>query len=276
VCNGPVPQAETSTFLSYPSDVFTTTTYPVPTFQLRHPTFIMHNALAVLYSIFFLLNTCASALFLPQFRLAPSKPNHSELANKCSFTLWHKQLHTASTKKNYIQLNELQDHTNGIIIDIAALRPATSRNSYSRISAKQVFAIEGLLDNTNLTIRGEDGKNEVRCEHAGMSFSSDERKNSLDAWCVSGAWDNAVESSVGSRVRYLERPNCMGYSANNISRSARSNVHSPARRSMKMTTAVNCVESLPATGYCAFRLDQAADSTSDSQAYSPTSIRYSM
>jgi hypothetical protein len=174
----------------------------------------MHNALAVLYSIFFLFSTWASALFLPQFRLALSKPTNLDLADKCSFTLWHKQLHTASTKKNYIQLNELQDHTNGIIIDIAALRPATSRNSYSRISAKQVFAIEGLLDNTNLTIRGEDGKNEVTCEHDGVSFSSDERKNSQDAWCVSGAWDNVVESGVGSRVRYLEASNQVGYSAN--------------------------------------------------------------
>jgi hypothetical protein len=162
----------------------------------------MHNALAVLFSMSFFFSTWASALFLPQFRLAPSKPTHPELADKCSFTLWHKQIHTSSTRKNYIQLNELQDHTNGITIDIAALRPVTGRNSYAEISAKQVFAVEGLLDNTNLTIRGEDGKNEVRCEHDGVHFSSDEMKNSRDAWCVSGTWDNAInESGVGSRVR---------------------------------------------------------------------------
>jgi hypothetical protein len=161
----------------------------------------MHNALAVLYSVLFLFGTWTSALFLPQIRLAPSRPTNHKLANKCSFTLWHKQIHTLSTKYNFVQLNELQDHANSMIIDIAALRPLTARNSYNEISDKQVFAVEGLLDNTNLTIRGEDGKNEVMCEHDGVFFSSDERKNSRDAWCVSEAWNNIIESGVGSRVR---------------------------------------------------------------------------
>jgi hypothetical protein len=170
-------------------------------------TFIMHNALAVLYSVLFLFGTWTSALFIPQFRLAPSKSTDPELANKCSFTLWHKQIHMSSTKYNFIQLNEIQDHANGMVIDIAALRTTTARNSYNAISNKIVFAVEGLLDNTNLTIRGEDGKNEVVCEHDGVFFSSDERKNSRDVWCVSEAWNNVIESGVGSRVRILKQYN---------------------------------------------------------------------
>lgn len=160
----------------------------------------MQNALAVLFSIFVTFIASSTALYLPQFRFTPHTPPNPNLANKCTFTLWHKQIHTMSTKMNYIQLNELQDHPNSITIDIAALRPVTARNSYSLISERQVYAIEGLLDNTNLTIRGEDGSDEVRCEHAGVRFSSDEGKNGRDAWCVSEAWDNDIVSGVGSRV----------------------------------------------------------------------------
>jgi hypothetical protein len=160
----------------------------------------MHNALAVLYSIFFLLSTSTSALFLPQFRLTPSKPSSLEIANKCTFNLWHKQILTASAKTNYIQLNEIQDNVNDITIDIAALRPITERNSYARICAHQVFAVEELLDYTNLTVRGYDNVDEVTFEHDGVGFSSDETKSSEDAWCVTGAWDNDVKSGVGSRV----------------------------------------------------------------------------
>jgi hypothetical protein len=158
----------------------------------------MHNALAVLYSIFFLFSSATSALFLPQFRL--SKASSPEIANKCTFNLWHKQLITTSTKTNYVQLNEIQDNTNGITIDIAALRPATERNSYTKISATQIFAVEGLLDNTSLTIVGGNGDDEILFEHDGLYFSSNVMKDSNDAWCVAGAWNNDVKSGLGSRV----------------------------------------------------------------------------
>jgi hypothetical protein len=162
----------------------------------------MHNALAVLFSIFFISISTATALYLPQFRFTPHTPLNSELVNKCTFTLWHKQIQTNSARINYIQLNELQDHSNSITIDIAALRPTAARNSYSLVSERQVFAIEGLLDNTNLTIRGEDGSDEIRCEHDGVSFSSDEKKNGREAWCVGEAWNNDISSSPGSRVSF--------------------------------------------------------------------------
>jgi hypothetical protein len=160
----------------------------------------MHNALAVLCSaLFFFFSTSTSALFLPQFRLSPSKPTSSDVANKCTFNLWHKQLITTDAKTNYVQLNEIKDNTNGIVIDIAALRPATERNSYSRICAHQVFAVEGLLDNTNLTISGYDDVDEVTFAHDGVAFSSEESRSSKNASCIVGAWDNVV-SVVGSRV----------------------------------------------------------------------------
>jgi hypothetical protein len=163
----------------------------------------MHNMLAVIYSIYLIFfSTCTTALFLPQFRFTPHTPSNPALANKCTFTLWHKQLHTPATKTNYIRLNELQDHTNGITIDVAALRHA---DGYSLISEKQVFAIEGLPDNTNLTIRGEDGSDIVRCEHDGVRFTSDERENGKDAWCDTGAWITEVGSGVGSRVSCCSR-----------------------------------------------------------------------
>lgn len=160
----------------------------------------MHNALAVLFSIFFLFISSSMALYLPQFRFTPHTPPNPDLIDKCTFTLWHKQIQTNSARINYIQLNEMQDHPNSITIDIASLRPVAARNSYSHISERQVFAIEGLLDNTNLTIRGEDGSDEIRCEHDGVRFSSDENNNGRDAWCVSGAWNNDIDSNLGSRV----------------------------------------------------------------------------
>jgi hypothetical protein len=160
----------------------------------------MNNALAVLFSIIFLLNTYTFALSIPQFRFTPYKSSNPRLATKCTFSLWHKQLQTQDAKINYIQLNKLQDHTNGISIDLAALRPVAARNSYSLISEHQVFAVEGLLDNTNLTIRGEDGSDEVRCEHDGMRFGSEEERNGEEAYCTSGEWDNTFSAGVGSRV----------------------------------------------------------------------------
>jgi hypothetical protein len=70
------------------------------------------------------------------------------------------------------------------VSDILESILATAYNSYYRILAKQAFAVEGLLDGTNLTIKGEDGNNEVRCENDGILFSTDKSKN--NAWCISG------------------------------------------------------------------------------------------
>jgi hypothetical protein len=160
----------------------------------------MHNfnTLAVLLlSIFVFFTTCTAALFLPQFRLLTTQP---DLANKCSFNIYHKQLcpSTTSSKQNYIQINTLIDHANYITLNIAALRPVAARNSYVRISETQVFTIEGLLGNMNLTVRGEDRRDEVLFEHNGTTWLSNVGS---EAWCVPGAWDvEDWQCGAGSRV----------------------------------------------------------------------------
>jgi hypothetical protein len=151
----------------------------------------MHSVLVFLVLLF--LDTLSSTIFLPQ------SPVHPGLANKCTFMLWHRQMLNATAKTNYIQLHEIQDHTNNIVIDFLVLVPVDTRNSYFRISEKQVFVVEGLLDSANLTIRGEDGSDEVRFEYDGVWFSS--VRGTKDAWCSTEGWDNNVESRPSSRVR---------------------------------------------------------------------------
>lgn len=164
----------------------------------------MHNALAVMLSVLFFASS-ASALYFPQFHLTKSpslEAKHSEVANKCTFTLSHKQLCTATAKTNYIQINEIEDHSNDLTIDIAALRDIAARNSYSKISTQQVFAIANLLDDNVLVVRGDgaDGDN-LLFEYDGTLFSSGVGKTNKDAWCVAEAWNNADwECGKGSRV----------------------------------------------------------------------------
>jgi hypothetical protein len=151
----------------------------------------MYNVPAFLVLLF--LDTLSSSVSLPYSLVHPG------LSNQCTFMLWHKQMINATAKTNYIQLHEIQDHANNIIIDLLALVPVGAHNSYFRISAKQVFAVEGLLDNSNLTIKGEDGSDEVRFEYDGVWFSS--IRSTKDAWCSSEGWDSNLESGLSSRVR---------------------------------------------------------------------------
>ena len=111
----------------------------------------MHNALGAL-AVFFFLASSTTALYFPQSRLSSTKAVHLDLTSKCTFTLWHEQLCTASKKTNYIQIFEIEDRANNITINIVALRPAASRNSYTKISANDVFAIKGLLDDKSLVV----------------------------------------------------------------------------------------------------------------------------
>jgi hypothetical protein len=140
----------------------------------------------------FHLSISISALFLPQKLVLP------EIAKECTFMLWHKQIINL-TKTNYIQLHQIYDNTNNVVIDVLESIPITAHNSYFRISATQVFAVEGLLDGTNLTIKGEDGSDEVRCENDGILFSTD--KSMKDALCIPGPWDIDTEIWTGSRVK---------------------------------------------------------------------------
>ncbi|KAA8611967.1 hypothetical protein TUN199_01299 [Pyrenophora tritici-repentis] len=164
----------------------------------------MHNALTALASVFFLVSS-TNALYFPRFRLSSTKALHHDLTNKCTFTLWHKQLCTASRKTNYIQIFEIEDHANNLTINIAELQPAVSRNSYTKISASDVFAIKGLLDDKSLAIGASQfNDDEVLFQNDEILFSS-ASKNSEEAWCVTGEWD--IESwgcGEGSRQRKME------------------------------------------------------------------------
>lgn len=77
------------------------------------------------------------------------------------------------------------------------MRPRAAFNSYSRISEKRVFAIEGLLDGKNLTVRGEDGSDLVVFESDGIMWSTEQPAR--DAWCNVGRWDADVYDKT--RVR---------------------------------------------------------------------------
>lgn len=180
----------------------------------------MHtNTFAILSSVLFLaLSPCAARVVPPQPpRILPRDDAQSllstsatSLADKCTFTLFHKQLITAAKPKsaskgkiNYIQIDSLEDHTNGLTIDVASSRPRAERNSYTKISAKQVLTIAGLLDDTSLTIHGTDGDDALIFESDGVSWATEGGSKRLtpDAWCNSGMW---VESGRGSRERTME------------------------------------------------------------------------
>jgi hypothetical protein len=121
----------------------------------------------------------------PLSRRALNTPSPSpSIEHKCTFSLFHKQVHNV----NYIQLNTLVDHANDITIDLAQLRPRTEHNSYAKVSSKRVFTVEGLLDDANLTVRGEDGSGVLRFESVGLVWTSG--SSGKDAWCEAEEWDD--------------------------------------------------------------------------------------
>lgn len=176
----------------------------------------MHNALVVIASIFFLAPS-SSAFHLPQFRLsATPEPVHHDLTNKCTFTLWHKQTCFASKKTNYVQMFEIKDHANNITIDVAALRPSASHNSYIKISPHDVFAVEGLLDDKSLIIADLPSEgDDIYFLNDDAIFSSDLELNSEEAWCVTSQWDNNFrECGKGSRVSRVNEAECIEANGN--------------------------------------------------------------
>jgi hypothetical protein len=64
-----------------------------------------------------------------------------------------------------------------------------SRNSYTKISASDVFAIKGLLNDKSLAIGASQfNDDEVLFQNNKILFSSGS-KNSEEAWCVTEEWD---------------------------------------------------------------------------------------
>jgi hypothetical protein len=158
----------------------------------------MHTTLAVIFSTLFLTSSTCARVVPPQSLYPLSRralsTSLSSTEDKCTFTLFHKQVQEV----NYVQLNTLIDHTNDITIDLAHLRPRTEHNSYAKVSAKQAFAVEGLLNNANLTIRAEDGRDALRFESDGLIWTSESGSSSgKAAWCETAEW---VEGGKGSRV----------------------------------------------------------------------------
>jgi len=86
-------------------------------------------------------------------------------------------------------------------VDIAAQRPHAEHNSYVKVSQQRVFAVQGFLDDTSLTIRGNDGEDQLELESGAwkwstvLAMSEDEK---VMAWCQAGEW---AEAGNGSRVR---------------------------------------------------------------------------
>ncbi|KAF2126586.1 hypothetical protein P153DRAFT_388620 [Dothidotthia symphoricarpi CBS 119687] len=163
---------------------------------------VLYSMLSILH-----LSTLAAAYAVPPSK-APSQSPFST-NNMCTFTLFHKQLCSSftQTQKNYIQINTIYDHTNDITVDVALHRPKEAFNSYTEVSPKSVFAIEGLLDNTSLIVKGEDGKDEVTFEYAAWKWSSEDRNG--DAWCDVSVWDARWETcgdegSVNPRQRMMQ------------------------------------------------------------------------
>jgi hypothetical protein len=110
----------------------------------------------------------------------------------CTFTLLQKQVRDT----NYVQINHLYDHTNDIAVNIASLRPSAAHNSYAKVSANDVFAIEGLLDYGNLTVWGADGRDEIAFESAGLIWTSEKRVSK--AGCDVGTWGESGKNKVSS------------------------------------------------------------------------------
>jgi hypothetical protein len=112
------------------------------------------------------------------------------LDSKCTFTLFQKQVQDV----NYIQIHEIVDHTNDMTIDISHLRPKEEHNSYAKISATRVFAVQGLLDYGNLTVRGSDGEDDVSFESEGVRWTSGTR--GTEAWCDVSSWGESGPNKV--------------------------------------------------------------------------------
>jgi len=103
--------------------------------------------------------------------------------DSCTFTLWHRQQDSV----NYVQLNAIRDYSNDITVDIAALRPATSFNSYTRLDDNHAFAVTGLLDDKNLTIT------QLRDHELSFKFGEAE-------WSTQSFWRRKGRSGIWSRA----------------------------------------------------------------------------
>lgn len=156
----------------------------VPEFRMLIVTLLILVALAV-------------AEHIPLSAAQPSE-NRPFPEGSCTFTLWHRQQESV----NYVQLNTIWDYSNDITVDVAALQPTTSFNSYVRLDESHAFAVTGLLDKGNLTItRLRDGDLAFKVGEAEWSTQSFwRRKGESGKWtragCNAGDWEGNAEARV--------------------------------------------------------------------------------
>lgn len=134
--------------------------------------------------------------------LTPATSSHTtpNLADKCTFVLWHRQQDAAS----YIQLNTILDRANDITIDIASQRRATSHNSYTSIDQQHAFAVTGLLDDSSLSI-SYSKQDELVFEAGAFRWTSRDAYSKKDgsetAWCNASVWEGSGKRRVSPRSR---------------------------------------------------------------------------
>ena len=132
--------------------------------------------------------------------LTPATSTHTtpNLADKCTFVLWHRQQDAAS----YIQLNTILDRANDITIDIASQRRATSHNSYTSIDQQHAFAVTGLLDDSSLSI-SYSKQYELVFEAGAFKWTSRDAYSKKDgsetAWCNASVWEGSGKRRVSVR-----------------------------------------------------------------------------
>ena len=152
-----------------------------------------------------LLASSYLALTTAAHPLTPATSTYTtpNLDDKCTFMLWHRQQDAAA----YIQLNTILDHANDITVDIASQRPATSRNSYTRIDQEHAFAVAGLLDDSSLIV-SYSGQDELAFQVGALEWTIRDAHSKEDssgtAWCDASVWEGSDRRRVSPRSRKVK------------------------------------------------------------------------
>lgn len=129
-----------------------------------------------------ILVALAVAQRIPPSAAQPSG-NRQVPEGSCTFTIWHRRQDSV----NYVQLNAILDYSNDMTVDLAAQRPATSFNSYTRLDDSHAFAVTGLLDGKNLTI------SKLRDHELSFKFGEAE-------WSTQSFWRRKGQSGIWVRA----------------------------------------------------------------------------
>lgn len=170
--------------------------YASPCTHLKPAAEYIPNARMLIVTLLTLVALAAAEAIPPS--ASTSFGNRPFPDGSCSFTLWQRRQFSST----YIQLNTIRDLANDITVDVAAQRPATAFNSYTRLDENYAFAVTGLLDDKDLVIthlRGDELAFRVgEVEWSTQSFWR--RKGPSGNWkraaCSAGAWEDSAEARV--------------------------------------------------------------------------------